>query len=466
MNKELAKNIKTLEATLSKPLPKSKNVFKDLRRNDMFPSFRPPETLTSPLPEPKRESFYSGIKELGGLAKKFESNRQKHEKQKADAENAFQKAWYDWQAAETKRQEQVKKAQEDHERKKANHLAEIERINKEVDEREESYKEGKEDSIIAYCSMILECSVYPEGFPQEYRVAYVPESRQLVVDYELPSLDVVPDILEYRYVKSKDEIASKARTKAEIKERYQDLVASITLRTVSELFEHDRGNHIDVIVFSGHINTVDKATGKDIRPCLISIRTVKENFSEIKLDKVDKQVCLRNLGAQVSPRASEAVAIKPIIEFEMVDKRFVEEGDVLSNLESRPNLMELNPWEFEDLVTNLFSQMGLESKLTRKSKDGGVDCVAFDKRPVVGGKVVIQAKRWKNTVGVNAVRDLYGTMMNEGANKGILVSTSGYGPDAFEFAKDKPIELIDGSGLLYYLEQVGVPARIIMPDEG
>ena len=92
--------------------------------------------------------------------------------------------------------------------------------------------------------------------------------------------------------------------------------------------------------------------------------------------------------------------------------------------------------------------------------------VAFDTRPVLGGKVVIQAKRYKNTVGVAAVRDLYGTMINEGANKGILVTTSGYGPDAFEFAKDKPIELMDGGQLLYMLDQVGVKARIIFPEEG
>jgi len=110
--------------------------------------------------------------------------------------------------------------------------------------------------------------------------------------------------------------------------------------------------------------------------------------------------------------------------------------------------------------------MGLDTKLTRASRDGGVDAVAFDTRPIVGGKVVIQAKRYRNTVGVSAVRDLYGTMMNEGANKGILVATSGYGPDAHEFAKDKPIELVDGGGLLYLLEQVGVRARIVMPDEG
>ena len=56
-------------------------------------------------------------------------------------------------------------------------------------------------------------------------------------------------------------------------------------------------------------------------------------------------------------------------------------------------------------------------------------------------------------------------MINEGANKGILVTTSHYGPDAYEFAKDKPIELIDGSGLLYLLEQQGIKARIILPEE-
>jgi len=149
----------------------------------------------------------------------------------------------------------------------------------------------------------------------------------------------------------------------------------------------------------------------------------------------------------------------------MVDKRFVEESDVLSDLESRPNLMELNPFEFENLVNNLFDLIGFQTKQTRSSKDGGVDAIAYDPRPILGGKIIIQAKRYKNVVGVSAVRDLYGTMLNEGANKGILVTTSHYGPDAYEFAKDKPIEMIDGGGLLYLLEQNGVKARIIFPDD-
>ncbi len=185
---------------------------------------------------------------------------------------------------------------------------------------------------------------------------------------------------------------------------------------------------------------------------------------EINLAKVDRAVCLRNLGAQVSRSASEAQPVRPIVEFDMADARFIDQTDLVSGLSDAPNLMDLSPSAFEQLVANLFSQMGLDAKLTRTHRDGGVDCIAFDSRPILGGKVVIQAKRYKNTVGVSAVRDLYGTMLNEGASKGILVTTSGYGPDAFGFASDKPIELVDGGGLLYLLQEIGTQARIIFPE--
>jgi restriction system protein len=110
--------------------------------------------------------------------------------------------------------------------------------------------------------------------------------------------------------------------------------------------------------------------------------------------------------------------------------------------------------------------MGLDTRQTQPSRDGGVDCVAYDPRPIFGGKVVIQAKRYKDTVGVSAVRDLYGTMQNEGASKGILVTTSGYGKSSFEFAAGKPLELLSGTHLLYLLaENAGVEARIEPPED-
>ncbi len=96
----------------------------------------------------------------------------------------------------------------------------------------------------------------------------------------------------------------------------------------------------------------------------------------------------------------------------------------------------------------------------KASKDGGVDAIAFDPDPIRGGKIVIQAKRYTNVVGVSAVRDLYGTTVNEGATKGILVTTSDYGPDAYAFAKGKPLTLLNGANLLHLLEKHGHNARI------
>jgi restriction system protein len=58
-------------------------------------------------------------------------------------------------------------------------------------------------------------------------------------------------------------------------------------------------------------------------------------------------------------------------------------------------------------------------------------------------------------VSVSAVRDLYGTVINEGANSGILITTSDYGGDSYEFAKNKPLKLLNGGHLLGLLEKHG-----------
>jgi restriction system protein len=51
-------------------------------------------------------------------------------------------------------------------------------------------------------------------------------------------------------------------------------------------------------------------------------------------------------------------------------------------------------------------------------------------------------------------------MINEGAVKGILVTTSYYGNDSRTFVKDKPITLIDGSNLVHMFNEYGYNYRI------
>ena len=492
-NAQLNHRLAELTGILSHSLPVDDRIdFDGLRIQESPPAFAPPRELAVPLPVPelaiplsvpseesclnsvRRPSFFAKL--VPGWSKRYETaisdakkqyaaQLQRYLKSQSDAKEEHAGGLKRYKNAERSRKEQLAKLESAYEKSLESFNLKVRNRNAEVDELKKAYEAGDPSAVVTCNSMVLERSSYPGAFPQEYRIAYVPESKQLVIDYELPTPGIVPTVQEYRYVKSKDQIEEKARKSSSIKEIYQDIVASVALRTCHEVFEADQAAVLDVVVFNGFVQTVDPATGKDIRPYLVSVRTTKQRFQEIDLARIEKTACLRNLGAQVSPRPSEVQPVKPIVEFDMVDKRFVDQSDILADLDARPNLMDLNPFEFENLVANLFKQMGLESKLTRSSRDGGVDAVAYDVRPVLGGKVVIQAKRYKNTVGVSAVRDLYGTMLNEGANKGILVTTSGYGPDAFDFAKDKPIELMDGGQLLYLLDQVGVKARIVFPEE-
>jgi restriction system protein len=454
LNAEVKERKETLQSVLPDGLQATRPLFVLLREE--FPKLEIPKALTVAAPSPTRNQYH--VPDISFLEKLIPGATAKHEAAAIGAENAFKEALRRHQQGEFQRKAEI-------DRLKLDHQTKIDALKLEVDALENSYRAGRPSAIVEYYSLILQRATFPDDFPQGYRVAYVPESKQLVVECQLPSPEVVPTVAEYKYVKSKDTIEEKDEKPNNRRELYQDVVAAVGLRTLHCLFANDKGEFVDVITLNGFVQAIDPATGKDIRPHLISVRATKERLAEIDLRKVDLVSCVRNLGAQLTQSPTELVPVKPIIEFDMADRRFVSQTDVLSELESRPNIMDLSPFEFETLVSNLFGKMGLESKLTRSSRDGGVDVVSFDKRPVLGGKVVIQAKRYRHTVGVSAVRDLFGTMMNEGANKGILVTTSGYGPDAYEFSQDKPIELIDGGGLLYLLEQVGVKARIDMPPE-
>jgi restriction system protein len=161
---------------------------------------------------------------------------------------------------------------------------------------------------------------------------------------------------------------------------------------------------------------------------------------------------------------AQLAPVRPILELRRDDPRFVESREVLADLGPQDNLAQMD-WEaFEHLVRELFQRIfggeGREVRITRASRDRGVDAVAFDPDPIRGGKFVIQAKRYNDVVPVAAVRDLYGTVINEGAAKGILVATSYYGNDSREFAKDKPLTLIDGPNLVHMFQEHGYDVRI------
>lgn len=420
-----------------------------------------------PLQQPKPEPSVFLPKSPGFLLGWLSFVRSAHERRIAQAQIRFANAELDWAASNALRQKALDKAKADH----ARSVREAQRVADEHNENlrlaEEAVCAGDSEVVEEYFDNVLETAAYPEGFDLPRKVAYGKESRQLVVEIDFPVMNaIIPPVEAYQYVKTSDSIKEKPRSEKDKRSLYTSVVAQTALRSLHRIFLSDYAEIVETVALNGMVETINPATGRLVRICLVSLRTTRDVFETVDLRHVDPVAALHTFKAAFSRNPAELTPVRPILEFNMVDPRFIQEGQVLASLDDRTNLMDLTPGEFESLITNLFAKMGLETRQTQASRDGGVDCVAYDPRPIFGGKVVIQAKRYKDTVGVSAVRDLFGTMQNEGASKGILVATSGYGRAAFEFAAGKPLELLDGANLLsLLLEHAGLDARIVMPTD-
>lgn len=389
----------------------------------------------------------------------FKSIKNKRETIEKQANQEYKRLLNEYESDKVKSYKKWEQAKKLFEEEKETH-------NKDVAIWKEEFEKGSSDAIESYFEDVLEESKYPESFPKNNSVQYDPIGKILIVSVQLPSTDDISKIKGYKYVASTKSIKSIEMSEKDYNGFYDNIIKEITLRSIYEIFSEDYLNHISSVVFNGWINSINKANGQEFTACIISVQVSKDKFNQINLEKVSPKECIKDLKGVYAGNLANLAPIKPILEIDRNDSRFITSKEIIDSLDSGDNLATMNWEDFEHLVRELFSkyfsEAGSEVKVTQSSRDGGVDAIAFDPDPIRGGKFVIQAKRYNRIVPVSAVRDLYGTMINEGASKGILVTTSYYGNDSREFVKDKPISLIDGSNLIHMLEEYGYNAHITL----
>ena len=291
------------------------------------------------------------------------------------------------------------------------------------------------------------------------------KKRQLVVEYQLPGREVIPTQARFSYNKPLDLVEAKPRAPKEIAKLYESVVSQIALRTLREVFAVQADGVVDTVVFNGHVSTKDPATGQPRYPCIVSVAATREQFSGLVLTDVTPRETLRHLNALVSPHPFDLEAVRPVLEFDLTKYKFVDEIDMIAGLDGRLDLLELTPTEFEHLVRQLFEEIGMQAWVTQASRDDGVDAVAINPDPIVGGLCIVQAKRYTGVVSTESVRALGGVMDDKRAAKGVMVTTSWYGKESWEFAaRHGRIELIDGPRLKHLLkERVGLDVLISLP---
>ena len=455
-NAEVRARLSDLDALLLSTLDVDDHIDLDQFKKPLTVPPFDPGPLARPLTEPSWESYVPpqprGVgKILGGS---------QHQQQTANARRAYEQAQARWAAAEERRERQLRTRERAYEESRRKYEARMTAYNAEVDRFAAAVAGADPASVVEYFAMVLGNSVYPDDFPQHFRLAYLPKQKHLLIEYHLPPIEVVPVVKEYRYDKVRDDLTAVPRDEGEIRRRYVEIIARVTLRTIHEVIEADRGGLVRQVSFNGIVDTIDRRTGRFARPCLVSVKTDRDTFAAIKLRRVDPVACVKHLQGALSVEPDQLAAITPKVDFDRdADRDFTEEFNVLAEIDERPNLVTLAEPAWERQVADLFGVMGLEMGPAERTPAGS-RWLATDPRPIFGGTVVVHAGRGA-AARAGAVHALAGAVTAAGATKGILVSLGGIEPEAYEALAGRPLELIDGPALVTLLaHHCRVKARI------
>jgi len=332
-----------------------------------------------------------------------------------------------------------------------------------LDEMLVNARNGSPEGIEALAKQILASIILPVRIVEQVEVEFDPAEGILLFTVLMPNVEEIGLFVQLK---------TKARpaTEKELRNSQEFLVHALSLRIIHEIFITPEFSVVEMVGVNMRLSYTNRHKGTRMNEIVGSLAASRSEFSDIHITEVDPKLCFRALKGVATSSFQDLSPVRPILTFDRADKRIVESREVVDGLDQETNLAAMDWEDFEHVVRELFAKMfsarsaAAEVHVTRASRDYGVDALIHDPDPIHGGKFVIQAKRYVNTVEVAAVRDLFGTVQNEGANRGYLVTTSSFGPDAHAFAKGKPLTLIDGAHLLQLLKDFGYSFRIDLPE--
>lgn len=400
-----------------------------------------PEELLVPYTKPSEIT----IRKSNIIEKLFEAPKQKYNLYVKEVKERYEKEYNLYEENEANRKSNIEFLIKVHELQ----------TNEIINTKKELYKNRDASIISSYKAELLNQIEYPVEFKRCINTGYCKDSNKLVIDYLLPDIQIVPDKKRYEYKKIKDEIKVITMSKKERNSIYNQVVFSIVLNSITNVFNQDIHNNIDTIVFNGYIKDIDLSTGQDINPYIISVMVDKNIFNSIDISRIDKLKCLKETMQGRIDRDSKLwfKEITPIAKCDYLNKSVVSSESI--------NLLEIDTFVLESLVCTLFRNMGYEVRETKKTNDGGIDCELYNNDPIMGGKVIGQVKRYKHNIDIPKLREFESVLRNSDAMKGIFISTSNFSSQCEKFASENNISLINASLLVDYFNRYGINSYIL-----
>ena len=260
---------------------------------------RAPRIIIFEQKKPNRENYLPPPP--SGLGKMLPWKKSEYEQSYEEGVRRYKRAEREYQKAKT-----------DHEIRMNSLRDKAFEHNRKIEALKADFVDGKSKAVEGYFYRVLNASSYPSTFPQKADLTYRSGSRQLAIEYDLPTFKSMPQVKAYRYVKSRDAVTQTALPQSQRKQLYSSVVAQIPLRTICEIYKADRTEKVDTIFFNGYVKTIDPSTGKPGQFCLVAASTTRRQFLDLNLELVDPKECIKGLNGRFSRKPEDLVAVDPI----------------------------------------------------------------------------------------------------------------------------------------------------------
>ena len=304
----LQRQVRILDEMLTSVLSVAPLSFEALMVSPNPPRFDPaPSGLPGPAPT---WDNYAPIRP--GALRRLLGGGGRYKAQLAAARTRFEAVQSEHRNQESQRRQALTAAKAQHDRRVTEERAKAAEHNTAISARQSAFAAGQTEAVEWFVARVLDASRYPGVFPNERRVNYHPERREVTVEFEFPPSRIVPPVRAFRYVKTRDVIEPLARPDSEIRQSYQKLLSAITLRTLHEVFSATPSGVVETATFHGRVAAVDPATGQPARPHLVSVSVDRPTFDALVLSAVDPTTCLSHLGARMSANPFDLEPVSPL----------------------------------------------------------------------------------------------------------------------------------------------------------
>ncbi|RQO66816.1 hypothetical protein DBR40_21415 [Pedobacter sp. KBW01] len=135
-------------------------------------------------------------------------------------------------------------------------------------------------------------------------------------------------------------------------------------------------------------------------------------------------------GSQPFSYLTEADKVKAIIETVYQDNKM---------------LYKIGSYEFERMIAELLRAKNFEVELTKRTRDGGYDILALQNLEGIPLRFLVECKRYAahKPIGIDIIRSFSHVVNREGANKGLIFTTSYFTRDASKLRDDDMPYLLD-----------------------